>query len=150
PGNDLLSIDDPRMGGAPNERIVANDANWETGLWSWVTGEERGPTTLSGMDQAIDEQVGEDGKIASFEITGHGAPGIQGAGDSYVTDPMSMRDSDRDALLDIGDHIEDGGEITLGGCNVAEGDEGVETLINLAGATGHPVTAGTSTQLPFP
>jgi Domain of unknown function (DUF4347) len=130
------------------ERMVSNDGGGDTGLWSLLTGEERGPENLTQAAAEIDRKVAEGGQLESFEIAGHGFPGQQEFGTSTIG--LGMSKTDKTALEDIAANIEPGGEIVLGGCNIAETPAGIEEMKKLAKMTGHPVTAGVAVQMPIP
>jgi hypothetical protein len=129
-------------------RYVANDGTWGTAIWSALTGEKRDPTTLSGMAADIGDQ-----KIKDFEIVGHGSEGSQNVGGYDLESFDKLPPEEKAALLAITKQMSPDGQIVLGGCNVARNDgttDGTEMMKKLAMATGKPVTAGTSLQLPLP
>jgi hypothetical protein len=137
-------------------RFVANDGGGDTGLWSLMTGEERGPKDLAGIADEVGDQFGESGPIEDFEISGHGFAGVQTIGNSTISGGLfdenatDQQKADAEALMKIAGFMDPDGQIVLGGCDIASTKAGIDSMVEVAKQTHHEVTAGVSTQLPFP
>jgi hypothetical protein len=92
------------------------------------------------------ERRAQDHPLSSVTLDGHGEPGSQWLSDTNYLQ-HTLNSTERDGFGRIGRSLAPGGEIELGGCNVAEGEQGQELLAAIAQASGHDTRGGTARQL---
>ena len=91
-----------------------------------------------GIEQ-IEQYLASYSNLDSIQILSHGSQGSLYLGNVVLNNNTLKQYQDQ--LASIGSHLNDTGDILLYGCNVAEGDTGLQFIDALAQATGADVAA---------
>lgn len=102
-------------------------------------------TEQDGLTQMAAALAGRTG-VAAIHVVSHGSAGALYLGDARVDGDHLQ--AHRTELASIGASLTDTGDILLYGCDVAQGDVGVQSVQSLAGLTGADVAASTDTTGP--
>ena len=94
----------------------------------------------SGIDKMLSVLNGQH-DIVALHILGHGAQGEAGLGSSLLT--RSTLPALQHELAQIGAALNESADILLYGCNIAEGESGIDFVTTLAELTGADVAAST-------
>ena len=87
----------------------------------------------------IEQYLAGYSNLDSIQIFSHGSQGSLYLGNAVLSNNTLKQYQDQ--LANIGSHLKDTGDILLYGCNVAEGDTGLQFIDALAKATGADVAA---------
>jgi Ca2+-binding RTX toxin-like protein len=93
-----------------------------------------------GIEQ-IEQFLAGYSNLYAIQILSHGSQGSLFLGNTVLSN--NTLNQYQDQLANIGSHLKDTGDILLYGCNVAEGDTGLQFIDALAKATGADVAAST-------
>ena len=91
-----------------------------------------------GIEQ-IEQCLAGYSNLDSIQILSHGSQGSLYLGNTVLSNNTLKKYQDQ--LTNIGSHLKDTGDILLYGCNVAQGDTGLQFIDALAKATGADVAA---------
>jgi len=137
----------PDANNADGQQVYVADSGDEMDAWSWLTGQEQASSTTE-IAQSVAQGAASGVPVTSVELKGHGSPGCQKiTADSALRSPLTAQQ--RQDFANIGASMDPGGVIILAGCNVAEGDTGIQLMREVASASQRTVTAGTAVQLPL-
>lgn len=105
------------------------------------------PDQTTGVDNVL-QRAGCD-EIESLTIIDHGQPGNQHMGQptNILRDPAA-RQEHLDNLNRLYGHFSEDGHVDLGGCDIAEGEEGAQYMRDVTRETGVPTTASLDPQSP--
>ena len=95
-------------------------------------------TQKDGIEQIEQALVGYS-NLDSIQILSHGSQGSLYLGNTVLSNNTLKKYQDQ--LANIGIHLNDTGDILVYGCNVAQGDTGLQFIDALAKATGADVAA---------
>ena len=87
----------------------------------------------------IEQYLAGYSNLDSIQIFSHGSQGSLYLGNAVLSNKTLKQYQDQ--LANIGSHLKDTGDILLYGCNVAQGDIGLQFIDDLAKATGTDVAA---------
>jgi hypothetical protein len=132
-------------------KTVANSGKTDDAIEAWFNGQDdKRPSNMSEIADDLKRKSDEAGgaKAGEVEIEGHGSAGSQEIGKG-VSLGGKLSEKDAAALAKIGASMTPDGKITLGGCEVGEGEKGEAMMRAVAAAAGHEVHAGTARQIGF-